>query len=103
MPRPPAAPCRPWLLAVGAGDDKLRVYDRRMLVPAGRTPSHAHYRCKCILRTSPAEWDPFFAAEAICGVAFAADGKTVFANYLGGWGRKGGGGRQGVAGAAEAR
>ena len=97
----PVPPRRPWLLAVGAGDDKLRVYDRRMLVLAGRSASHAHYRCRCILRTSPEEWDPHFAAECISGVAFAADGKTVYANYMGGAGRGAGRGGRGRGGEGE--
>ncbi|MEW5309884.1 MAG: hypothetical protein WDW38_001730 [Sanguina aurantia] len=97
---------RPWLLAVGASDDLLRVYDRRMApcttcrerhAEAGASLLHhcggdvavnsaATVNCSCpfqVASFSPRGPASPFLSEEITGVCFSADGGSVLANYLG--------------------
>lgn len=50
---------KPWLLAVGACDDRLRIYDRRMTTPRGTS--------RCVQRFSPIEHMDVAATEGLTG------------------------------------
>ncbi|WIA19127.1 hypothetical protein OEZ85_003775 [Tetradesmus obliquus] len=89
---------KPWLLGVGASDDALRVYDRRVVSSSSSsggssTPSRASRGGpRCVGHFTPtaaampgSSSSSGIGSDCITGVAFADDGRQVLANHLGGY------------------